>query len=91
MNKVIWKFDIDVDDFQEISMPLNAEILCVQSQFGKPKIWAIVNPDAIKIKRVFWLAGTGHDLPEVTCKRKYIGTFQMLGGMLVYHLFEVIN
>jgi hypothetical protein len=31
--------------------------------------------------------GTGHDMPDDP--GQYVGTFQMHGGALVFHLFEV--
>jgi hypothetical protein len=45
-----------------------------------------VDPKGPLRPRRFRVAGTGHELePYVD---RYIGTFQMLGGTLVFHVFE---
>jgi hypothetical protein len=86
VSETIWKFEIPVRDSFEVSMPMGAEVLCVQAQQGEPCIWARV--DRLEKKRVdrrFCLRGTGHELGLVG---KYIGTFQMRNSTLVFHLFE---
>jgi hypothetical protein len=89
MNSVIWKFNIKPDRF-ELQLPIGAIVLTVQTQNGIPYIWAVCNPIAEMENRVFLLLGTGCNNPEIQhCK--YIGTFQMEGGMLVFHLFEVLQ
>lgn len=85
----IWKFKIEIVDSQEIPMPTGAQVLTVQMQGGTPFIWAICDPLAPMKDRGFALYGTGHhvqdmDLPYL----RYVGTFQMEGGSLVFHLFE---
>jgi hypothetical protein len=89
MKKKIWKFPVS-PNVPVIEMPEGAEILTVQTQHGEPCIWALVNPAAKKEKRYFWVFGTGHNVP-VEAERKYIGTFQLEGGALVFHLFERIK
>lgn len=68
-----------------IEMPIGAEILTVQIQNDKPCIWAMVDPEAEKKVRHFQVFGTGQPIPEVSMK--YIGTYQELGGSLVWHVF----
>lgn len=88
----IWKYPIPVQDDIQIEMPKGARVLTVQRQgdlpeFGGPCLWALVNPEAKKEIRQFRLAGTGHPIDHAE-KLTYIGTFQMEGGALVFHLFE---
>lgn len=87
MRREIWKYPIQVTDWFEIAMPYEAEILCCQMQIDTPCIWALVNPDAPTEVRKFRLAGTGHAIFESALT--FVGTFQMAGGALVFHLFEV--
>ena len=87
MTRCIWKFPVVMTDAFILPMPSGAEILCVQSQHERGWIWAIVDPDAPLIDRVFRLVGTGH--PIAQSKLLYIGTFQQHAGALVWHLFEV--
>lgn len=86
MEKTIWKFTFEPRDDIEIEMPKEAEVLAVQTQHGQPCIWALVNSKAEKETRRFRMAGTGHPINDKL--GKYIGTFQMMSGQLIFHLFE---
>lgn len=92
MKKQIWKFPASILDKVTILMPKRAEILALQTQHDDPYIWALVDPKAEKEERCFELYGTGHDiLCNEDIKRKYIGTFQIRQGKLVFHMFEIIK
>lgn len=84
--KTIWKFNLTADCTVEI--PLNSEILCVQTQHDRPQMWVLVDPSKQLIKRRIKIFGTGHEINEDT---NYIGTFQLRGGQLVFHVFEVFE
>lgn len=92
MKKQIWKFPMASPEQGRIEMPKGAEILTIQTQNETPCIWALVNPENEKEVRYFEVFGTGH---EVCCdmgvERKYINTFQLKCGALVFHLFERLN
>jgi hypothetical protein len=62
MKKVIWKFELEPTDNQEIEMPKGAEILTAQNQVGIPCLWALVDPTAEKETRTFEVVGTGHPI-----------------------------
>jgi len=51
-----------------------------------PQLWAYVDPTEPRVTRKFRIIGTGH--PIATDPGDYIGTFQMGGGALVFHVFE---
>jgi hypothetical protein len=85
--KTIWKYELPVDDACEIRMPEGATVLCVQVQFGRPHIWALVNSGHTLVPRQFRTVGTGHPLPEKL--GVYVGTYQVSGGNLVFHVFEI--
>lgn len=91
MLKTIWKFELETTDVQRIEMPACSEILCIQTQNEKPCIWALVLPSnsEAKVKRTFEIFGTGHNVPRAD--RKYIGTYQLNGGSLVFHCFELFR
>lgn len=86
MNRTIWKFGIPIEDSFMIEMPRNAHVLTVATQQDGPQMWAYVDPKAARELRRFLLVGTGHDI-DVGAGR-YIGTFQMQQGTLVFHVFE---
>jgi len=81
----IFKYAVNVIDDQEIEMPKGAQILTVQVQDGLPWIWVAFTEGMETVKRKIVLMGTGHtrDMPGV-----YIGTFQLAGGRLIFHLFD---
>ena len=85
----VYKYPIILDNKIEINMPEGAKILTCQSQFGKPQLWALVNPDFPTEKRTFRMAGTGHPISDSEESLQYIGTFQMENGALIFHLFEI--
>jgi hypothetical protein len=91
--KTIWKYEIPMLDYFELEIPAGAKILSVQVQgtddlllLGKVFIWALVDPDALRTKRLFRLARTGHQIMD---DGNFIGTFQLYNGKLVYHLFDI--
>ena len=89
MSKTIWKYELEMNLRTSIEIPHSAEILCVQTQFNKPCIWALVNPENYKENREFEIFGTGSTIQgDSVIERKYIGTFQLDGGEFVFHLFE---
>jgi len=88
MEKTIWKFELQNNDFQAIEMPKDAEILSIQPQNNKVCIWAKVDPDNEKESRAFQIIGTGNPVSDKP--KKYLGTFQIYEGQLVFHLFELL-
>ena len=87
----IWKFSLEVTDEQIIEMPENALMLDIKTQFGKPCMWALVNPDAEKVKRKFYTFGTGHDVKVDSSILRHLGTYTMDNDRLVFHVFEIMN
>lgn len=81
----IFKYDLSVTDVQDIEMPAGAVLLSVQMQYGRLCVWAVVNPEAPTMPRRFWVIGTGRTVPERI--GIFLGTVQMAGGDLVWHVF----
>lgn len=82
----IWKFPLE-SAWQELSMPPQANILCVQMQGEVPCLWAVVDPYTTeRVHRRFNSRPTGEVFEGDP--GKYIGTVQMRSG-LVFHVFEV--
>ena len=89
MIKTVWKFEIVPNEIIQIGMPKGAEVLSVDTQFDQPCLWALVVPKREVEIRKFRMAGTGHKITD-NGNLKFIGTFQMLGGQLIFHLFEIL-
>lgn len=89
MSKKIFKYDLFTHGPEKVLMLEGAKILCLKSQHGSPKIWAIVDTEAHIEERTFITVGTGHPYPE-NLNLRYIDTYQLSGGLFVYHVFELL-
>lgn len=85
--KCVWKFPLEVTDLQTVRMPQGAVVLCVQVQGETPALWAMVDDGARFCDRVFATYGTGNPTDHLPVD-VYIGTYQIKGGALVFHVFE---
>ena len=85
-NVTIWKYVIKCKDAQSVELPKGAKILTLQMQYGLVCIWAEVDPDATLEDVVLLTVGTSHSLP--LSRGKYIGTYQLEQGALVFHVYE---
>ncbi len=84
---VVWKYQLRVADQQVIEMPEHAIVLDVQTQYGQPCIWALVDPKALLESVSIRTIGTGHEVPDGQ-RLDYIGTYQLADGSIVYHVFS---
>lgn len=86
----IFKYPFEVSDYFYIEMPQGASVLTVQTQHEKPCVWAIVDENQLVLENHrFCVFGTGHLMNIDTVEHHYVGTFQLLGGAFVGHLFEL--
>jgi hypothetical protein len=83
--KTIHKYRLPASDVNELFLPENAEILCIQMQDDRPHLWAMVDPEKPVKKRLIVEYTTGQLLTDA--KRTYIGTVQYKDG-IVLHFFE---
>lgn len=86
----IYKYPLNINEYQVVIMPRGAVILTVQIQNGTPCLWAKVNPEEMPEPRRIRIFGTGHELTTEESEI-YIGTFQIHGGSLVFHVFEMFT
>ena len=88
--KTVHKYPVEITDEFWVEMPAGAEVLTVQVltvqvQQGEPFLWAKVDTAAPYRPHGFRLIGTG--LPAGDDPGRYVGSFQLEGGTLVFHLF----
>ena len=88
--KAIWKFPLQLVDIQDVVMPKGAEILTVQVQKDDLCMWAAVDPREDTIANTIFIHGTGHQIEDFE-KKKYISTFQIAEGDLIFHVFELLK
>jgi len=90
VNNTIWKYPLKVTDENRLELPKGAEILCVQVQNTDPWLWALVNSlETEKEVHLIETFGTGHKISGAP--RKYIGTYQLHNGGLVFHVFHYLG
>jgi hypothetical protein len=86
MNQRIYKYPFSVAGEFDLQLPRGSSLLSVQVQAGTPCLWALVDADEPQASRHFRVFGTGHPVPKFS--GSFVGTFQLEGGALVFHLFE---
>ncbi len=87
----IWKYLIDIVDEHEIIMQGGARILNARLISSHTiAVWAVVDPAAERVRRSFYVRGTGHEF-EPSALMSYVTTVfdDPLG--LVWHLFVEID
>ena len=91
MTRIIYKYPLIVTDIQEVQLPEGAQMLSVQTQQDVPQLWALVYPDNPLVPRMIVIHGTGHLIagsPQDSLV--FLDTFQLSGGALVFHAFELL-
>lgn len=91
MAKTIWKYELPVEDSFSLDLPVSAEILSLDVQYGRPTLWCLVDLELHEVKeRTFRFFGTGQTLKENFNELKFVGTVLLRSDTLVFHLFEEI-
>lgn len=85
MSSVIWKWSLLVTDQQPLLIPKGAQFLSVQKQGREINLWALCDPAAQTEERFIGIYGTGNPIPYDP--GTFLGTFQLAGGDLVFHVF----
>jgi hypothetical protein len=83
--ETIYKYQIVTADRFKVQTPRLVRWLCVHNQHDSPMIWAVVDTDGPAENHFLLVRGTGH--PFTGEEGKYLGTFQMADGSLVFHVF----
>ena len=92
MAAVVYKYRIETLSPFTVSMSANARVLSAQMNHGTAYMWALTREEDKLIDRVFYLVGTGNQLPDSAIHNwKYISTFQMKDGNILAHLFEEVS
>ena len=92
-DKAIFKYKLAVANDQELTMPLGAKILKVDTQHGDIVLWALVSPREQQVlTRKFKVFGTGHPITESNdsiSRCKHLDSVQQHSGTFVWHVFEL--
>jgi hypothetical protein len=87
--KTIWKLVLETTDTQTVFIPRNSELLCVQLQYDIPCLWYRCDPNEELVSVTINTYGTGHPIEKAT--DKYIDTYQLSNGTLVFHVFAELS
>ena len=91
MDHRIYKYPINLGMRQQaLFLPKCGRILSVQMQHGECQLWAIVDKEAPRVGRRFEVLPTGA-IVEDHDKLVFLGTVQVDGGSLIFHVFERLS
>lgn len=85
----IYKYTLDYEVVQKISLPVGYRILKLSIQNDNIVFWALINPDNQKIDVKFYLYGTGWDIKNLN-KKEYVGTVEAKHE-LIWHIFKEVE
>jgi hypothetical protein len=80
----VWSFTLK-EAVETFPMPKGARVLTAGTLFGKITIWAEVNPEVDKERRLFGAWVTGREIPDTV--KSYIGT--VLIKNVAWHVYEL--
>jgi hypothetical protein len=86
--RTIHKYKLEIDDTQIIKTPKDAHFIYAAVQRNEIYVWARVDTATEDVHRKILIFGTGHLMPEDIDDLDYIGSVQMAGGSLVWHIYE---
>ena len=90
--KRIFKYELETTDEQYLMIPslpntkFKSQVLCIDVQHSKPCMWVLVDDECELKDRKIKIRGTGHPCEEVFAEN-YLGSFQLLEGYFVGHVF----
>lgn len=87
--KRVFKYPIEVTDVQTVDAPADWEPLSVQMQGETLCLWALIDDDQPTTSHRVFVHGTGHEVHAGA--DRFVGTFQVGGGALVFHVFTEVK
>ena len=88
--KTVYKYHLDITDYQKVTLPYGAKILCIKTQYDEPCLWALIDKEQQATEEVLIrCAGTGHPIAEADENLEYIDSILICRDTLVFHFFKV--
>lgn len=88
--KTIYKYPLEITDFQGLQIPKGSEILSAKCQNNSLVLYAGVSAEEKELREI-QIIGTGNPVySDLKTKRRFIDTVIMPNG-LVWHVFERIS
>lgn len=94
MEKVIWKYPLELVDTQVLTLPHGSKFLSLLEQNNKPVLYFLVDLNTPKDKSPMHfkilIVKTGQPiLSEVLDTAKFLGSVPIFNGRLIWHVYEV--
>ena len=86
----IWKFYLGMGPETTVTLPKGAQVLSVGTQDDLIHMWAMVDPDAARVEKNFYIVSTGEPC-EYVRGMKFCGMAMMHGSSLIFHVFEGVE
>ena len=83
----IFKYPLEVTDYQTIEIKSPAILLSAVEQNGQIVMYAIVDDLEYGIPVDVRIIGTGNPIKEDIENYKFLGTVSLMGGRLMFHVF----
>ncbi len=83
----VHKIPVVLNDTFTWELPEGAQFLSLQVQRGDAQMWFRVDTRNALRRQSFAVVGTGNEIPESMAHAPFLGTFQLSGGALVFHVF----
>lgn len=84
---VIWKYELQITDYQDIHVPEGARLLSIHNQHDVLCIWVYCDPERKTETWTFQIFGTGQTIdPHEGYGMAFVGTVVM--GLFVWHVFK---
>jgi hypothetical protein len=84
----IWKYVLEVTNFQIVSVPLGAKVLSAMEQYGQICLWCLVDSNCLgKEACPVWIHGTGTSITNATTQGRFVSSVPLEGGQLIFHVF----
>ena len=90
--KTIFKYEVLVKSVQELTLPVNSEMLCLEAQDGKLFLWAKIDREEKRFETIILRAyATGDTFDDTDCE--YINTMTLVSsfGNVVLHFFKKVG
>lgn len=85
--KTVYKYSLDITNEQVLALPVGAVILSVANQHEGIVMYALVDKNVKGLQgQKIYIHGTGHEVYGENLA--FIGTVELLGGRLMFHVFR---
>lgn len=83
----IFKYELMVTDFQTVNSYNYFKPLSIIVQDGRPMLYAMIDDETGSRQWPIRTYGTGQNVDDNECDEQFVGTYTLMEGIVVYHVF----